>query len=460
MSAPSFRVVGGPTGPQHRPPQAVRCCHDPPPSSPVRIGSPVRWVLHWLAGRRAADVTEGKPRRTGVTAAGMAFMRRQQRDWMVTVVRTSLDRLAYQMVFPYLSIYIIALGATATQLGLVNSLGMLVAGLAGPFTGWLIDRHGPRSFYLVGIAMLAVAYLTYALAQSWGITILAMIAYWLGYSISSHSCATICGNCLANQDRATGMTICETVAAGLLGIVGPILGTVIVVSSGHVDASAIRPLFFIAFAITVASFVFILTQLSGQRWGARGTGRAVFRDLGEVLREGQHLKRWLAIAAIGQLPVGMVFAFSSVYAHEVKGADAVVLGGMAAAAAVGSIALAVPLGRIADRIGRKRVLYATIPLFSLSCLVLVWAPGPVALLAAGSAPVVLLHRWADRRGDGTGARPGSAHGPVDRDRAGREDAGQRDARAGRRGHLGPGRARSTCSSRSSRSISASGSRCS
>ena len=138
-----------------------------------------------------------------------------------------------------------------------------------------------------------------------------------------------------------------------------------------------------AFVITVGTFVFILTQLSGQRWGARGTGRAVFRDLGEVLSEGRYLKRWLAIAAIGQLPVGMVFAFSSVYAHEIKGADAVVLGGMAAAAAVGSIALAVPLGRIADRVGRKRVLYLTIPLFSLSCLVLIWAPGPVALLAAG-----------------------------------------------------------------------------
>jgi MFS family permease len=312
------------------------------------------------------------------------FVRRQQRDWVVTVVRTSLDRLAYQMVFPYLSIYIIALGATATQLGLVNSLGMLVAGLAGPFIGWLIDRHGPRSFYLAGIALLAVAYLTYALAQSWGITILAMTAYWLGYSISGHSCATICGNCLANRDRATGMTICETAAAGLLGIVGPILGTVIVMSSGDVDADAIRPLFVVAFAITVGTFLFILAQLSGQRWGMRGTGRAVFRDLGEVLSEGRYLKRWLVIAAIGQLPVGMVFAFSSVYAHEVKGADAVVLGGMATAAAVGSIALAVPLGRIADRVGRKRVLYATIPLFSLSCLVLIWAPGPAALLAAGA----------------------------------------------------------------------------
>ncbi len=312
------------------------------------------------------------------------FVARQQRDWKVTVVRTSLDRLAYQMVFPYLSLYIIALGATATQLGLVTSAGMLTAGIAGPAIGWLIDRHGPRRFYLMGIALLGISYLTYALAQSWEITAMAMMAYWLGYSISGHSCATICGNCLANRDRATGMTICETAAAGLLGIVGPIVGALIVASSGTIDAASIRPLFLLAGVITVGTFAVIYTQLSPQRWGVRGSGRAVLRDLGAVMRGGRHLRRWLVISAIGQLPVGMVFAFSQVYAHEVKGADAVVLGGMAAAGAIGSITMAIPLGRLADRVGRKRILYLAIPLFSLSCLVLVWAPGPLALLAAGA----------------------------------------------------------------------------
>jgi MFS family permease len=316
-------------------------------------------------------------------SGSIRFLRRQQRDWGVTVVRTSLDRLAYQMVFPYLSVYIVALGASAIELGLVNSLGMLAAGLAGPFTGWLIDRHGPRAFYLFGIGLLAVSYLAYALAQSWQLTIAAMVAYWLGYSISGHSCATICGNCLANRDRATAMTLCETVGGGLLGIAGPIIGALIVVSAGGVDADAIRPLFLIGFGITVATFVIVYTQLSRQRWGLRGPARAMLRDLGEVMR-GQYLKRWLLIAAIGQLPMGMVFAFSQVYAHEVKGADALVLGAMATASAVVAIALAIPLGRLADRVGRKRVLFATIPLFCLSCVVLVWAPGPLALVAAGA----------------------------------------------------------------------------
>src|SRR5512135_1797358 len=115
---------------------------------------------------------------------GISFVKRQQRDWNVTVARTSLDRLAYQMVFPYLSLYIIALGATKTQLGIVTSIGMVIAGLIGPFTGWFIDRIGPKKIYLLGIGMLAVSYFTYGIAQHWILTIAAMAAYWIGTSIS------------------------------------------------------------------------------------------------------------------------------------------------------------------------------------------------------------------------------------------------------------------------------------
>jgi hypothetical protein len=54
--------------------------------------------------------------RTNVLSSVFIFWKRQDRDWKVTVARTSLERLGYQMIFPYLSIYIIALGATKTQL--------------------------------------------------------------------------------------------------------------------------------------------------------------------------------------------------------------------------------------------------------------------------------------------------------------------------------------------------------
>jgi len=319
-----------------------------------------------------------------VAARGISFIGRQSRDWRVTVARTSLDRLVYQMVFPYQSIYIVALGATATQLGGINSAGMVVAAFLGPWTGWLIDRIGAKRVYLAGIGMLVVSYLAYALAHSWPMALVAMVAYWLGYSTSILGCATVCGNCLASRDRATGMMICETAAAGLLGMAGPLIGAWLVASSGGVGVSGIRPLFVVATLATLGTFALVLTQLSDRRWvNLRATSKGMFRDLHQVLKDGQHLKRWLVVTSISQLPMAMVFPFSQVYAHEVKGADAYVLGAMVTGCAVTSILFAIPLGRLADRSGRKTVLYMAMPLFWISNLVLVWAPNPAFLIVAG-----------------------------------------------------------------------------
>lgn len=316
--------------------------------------------------------------------SGLSFLKRQQRDWKITVLRTSLDKLAYQMVFPYLSIYIVALGATGTQLGIVNSVGMIIAGFCGPFTGWLIDRIGPKKIYMTGIGFMAVSYLTYGLAQSWGVTIIAMIGYWLGFSTSNHSCATICGNCLVNRDRATGMLICETVAAGLLGMAGPMLATWLVMRFGGVNIDGIRPLFFSGLMITIGTFVVVLTQLSDRKWVKAGSQRPIMlKDIPAVLKGGRHLKKWLVIASIAQLPLGMVFPFTQVFAYQIKGANEFVLGAMVTGSALASIALAIPLGRLADRIGRKKILYITIPLFWISNLMLIWAPSPAFLVVAG-----------------------------------------------------------------------------
>jgi MFS family permease len=316
--------------------------------------------------------------------SGRSFLKRQHRDWKITVLRTSLERLSYQIVFPYLSIYIVALGATGTQLGIVNSTGMIIAGICAPFTGWFIDRIGPKKIYLIGIGFLASSYLTYGLAQSWGVTVIAMIGYWLGFSTSNHSCSTICGNCLVNRDRATGMLICETVAAGFLGMAGPMLATWLVALYGGVNAAGIRPLFFTGLLITIGSFVIVLTQLSGQKWVKAGSQRPhLLRDISQVIKGGRHLRKWLVIGAVSRLPMGLVFPFTQVFAHQIKGVNEFVLGAMVTGSALASILFAIPLGRLADRIGRKRVLYISIPLFWISNMVLISATSSALLILAG-----------------------------------------------------------------------------
>jgi MFS family permease len=320
----------------------------------------------------------------GAISKGLGFLSRQQRDWKVAAARSSMHRFFYQMVLPYLSIYTMALGATGTQLGIVNSIGMGAAAMLSPFTGWLIDRIGTKSIYLAGIGLLAISFLTYGVARSWPIIIFAMLAYWVGFTTSMHSCGVICANSLTKEDRVTAMSCCETLAVGLMGIAGPMLGALLVTRFGGINVSSIRPLFFISLVGTIATFFLVSTQLSNRSWGGIvKSGPSLLRDLSQVFRQGQNLKRFLVIHSITSLPQGMVIPFTQVFAHDVKGADQFILGAMVAGFALTPFLLGIPLGRLADTIGRKKVLYLMAPLFWASNLILIWAPSPMFLIAVG-----------------------------------------------------------------------------
>jgi MFS family permease len=291
--------------------------------------------------------------------------------------------LLYNIVAPYLSLYTISLGASATQLGIVNSVGMAAAGLVAPFVGWIIDRHGVRRVYLIGIVLLAASYAIYGAARSWPIAVLAMVVYWLGKGFSGQSCSTICGNSIRNEDRATAMSLCETLAAGVLGMLAPLIGAALVIGFGGVDAGGTRPLFFVSLAGTVGTFFLIYFLLPNLRWSSGTSSLGLLRDLRIVLKSGTKLRRWLIIDAIGFLPMGMVIPFAQPFAHELKGASELVLGLMITAFALTPLILGLPIGRIADRIGRKPVLYATISLSWLSSVALILAPNSTVLVLSG-----------------------------------------------------------------------------
>ncbi|MFC2003536.1 MFS transporter [Chloroflexota bacterium] len=315
---------------------------------------------------------------------GIGFLERQPRDWKVTAIRTSIFRLFYQMILPYLSIYILFLGATGTQLGLVNSIGMAVAGLLAPFTGWLIDRIGAKKIYLVGIIFLAISWFVYVIAWNWTFIIVAMVAYWLGFRTSMHGCTVICGNSLATQDRATAMSCCETLAAGLLGVAGPIIGALVVSSFGGISIDGIRPLFYMSLAGTIATFFLVLTRVSNKSWRIAGKLRINFLpDLVQLIKRGQHLRRFIVLSVITFLPTGIIIPFTQPFAHEVKGANEFALGAMVTGFALTPLLLGVPIGRLADRIGRKKVIYLITPFFWASNLILIWAPNTFFLIFAG-----------------------------------------------------------------------------
>jgi MFS family permease len=316
---------------------------------------------------------------------GVKFFIKQDRDWKVSAARTNVTMFLYRLVLPYLAVYTMALGATGTQLGIVNSVGMGVAAISGFLGGGLIDRIGVKKIYLLGIVILAASYLIYGLAGSWPILIAATVAYWLGNSTAILGCGVVCANCLKSEERATGMSICETFGMGLLSLAAPMLGAWMVTAFGGVNVQGIRPLFFVCVAGVAVTFFLILTQLSNRNW--RITGRSdpgFFQGFAQVFKEGRNLKRWLIIASLTGMEMGVVTPYIQPYANQFKGADQFVLGAMVTAGAVVPLVLGIPFGRLSDKIGRKKVIYLTALPVVASYITLIYAPNSFFLIASGT----------------------------------------------------------------------------
>jgi MFS family permease len=106
-------------------------------------------------------------------------------------------------------------------------------------------------------------------------------------------------------------------------------------------------------------------------------------DFREVFQRGTSLKRWILFSTAGMFTLMMPSPFRAPFAHEVKGAEQFIIGGMATSSLAIEVLLATPLGRLADRIGRKKVFYMLLPLFCASNLVLVYSSTPETLIISG-----------------------------------------------------------------------------
>ena len=299
----------------------------------------------------------------------LAFWKAQQKPWRITVIRTSMERLGYKMILPYLSLFIILLGATKAQLGLITSLGLIVTAFLGPYLGQLIDRGGPKRVYIIGILILMGCYLAFYAAPVWQVAAIGMLLHQLGAGIGGASCASICGNCLASCDRAKGMLVCESLAAGLLGIVGPMLSGWILVNMMGVtgtptDPDSIRPLFLITLVITGLSLLVVIFRLENIQWGTGSKEkRSVVKDAVAILKADKNCVKWLFCSGVSAMPMAMVIPYIQVFAAEVKHADAATLAAITTATAVTSVCLGYFLGILSDRIGRKKIVIATILLY-------------------------------------------------------------------------------------------------
>lgn len=307
---------------------------------------------------------------------------RQSRNFKVMVCTGALNRLFMGMAMQYESLYIRALGANPVELGSVRGVGLASSGIMSMPVGWLSDRYSLKRMMLFGAGLTLVAPVIYAFARDWQMVILAVILFTAAMRLSWSTSSIVTVNALGERDRATGMGVSATLSA-LVGILAPIIAAFIVTHFGGINVRGIRPLYYIWFIGGFLVFVLLVTGLKEVKVGGLGGRSSIMTDYGEVLRAHPLLKRFLLMSCLSSFTMEMMMPFTSVYAQEVKGADAFILGGMSSAMSIVSTLLSLAIGVLADRIGRKKVLYLTRPFRWASALSLILAPSPEYLVITG-----------------------------------------------------------------------------
>jgi MFS family permease len=302
------------------------------------------------------------------------FAQRQTHDFKLMLGRRTLHGLATGLTTQYSSLFATLLGASPVQLGSLQSAGNAASALAALPAGWFIDYHSLKNVFLLGTVMLAASGLLYFAAPFWTWLYVAIIIYYVGSRITCTACTVTCAGELRNEGRATGRGLCRTLASPV-AIGTPLLAAWLISQFGGISVEGLRPLFAIQAFIFAVILLLLLTKFSSAR-ARHGppAGSQILSGFVQVFRQGPDVVRLMIVMGLMELPWTIAQPFMPVYAHQSKGADEFLLGGIAMTSVLVPMVASIPLGRLADRHGRKKLLFAIAPLAYAGNLLLILAP--------------------------------------------------------------------------------------
>ncbi|MEA3344733.1 MAG: MFS transporter [Chloroflexota bacterium] len=313
------------------------------------------------------------------------FIARQKHNYRVGVTRSAANSFLINLTSQYSSIYTTELGANSVQLGTVNAIGRGVNALVSTPVGWLIDRYGLKRLYLLGMMLRMGGVLVYALAPDWRFLVIGTVLFYISMRLTGTGCSVICADSVENRDRVTAQNLCVTLSS-IVSLIAPLIAAHLITLFGGLNAQGIRPLFYIRLTGHLLIFLFVAAELrEPERVRVDAQVDPDFiGDFRALLRAGGHLRRWILVSSLRALPMAMTSPFIWVFAKEMKGADQYLIGIMTMAPSLLRILLGIPIGRMADRIGRKKVIYLLTPLWYASSLLFVFSPNSATLVLAAT----------------------------------------------------------------------------
>ncbi len=317
----------------------------------------------------------------------VAEQRRRSPFWFLTgnirvlVVCRVLWSFSTSIVYPFFSLYILALGGTPAQIGLINSLGIIAGMFLYPVGGHIADRMGRVKLVGFSTYAYALSHLFFVFANNWQAVALGQFLSNL-FLFYSPALNALQADSLPPGVRGRGFATIMAIP-GSIRIIAPYVGGWIIAAYGGGDLGMIRAVrlcWGVAFIVGLLVATIRLKFLRETIPKDEVSDSLSLREIPRIIREAYsgifESLRWMdsslwgivVVEIVSSLFVAMTAPFWVVYAKQVIGLTPVQWGSILLLSGALGIFMAFPLGSIVDKVGPRRMILA----------------------AMGAAPVVIL----------------------------------------------------------------------
>lgn len=272
----------------------------------------------------------------------------------------------------FLPKYLEALGAATPIIGLFGTAQDFLDAIYQYPGGWIADRAGRRTAFLIFLALASAGYFVYLLSPSWPWLFLGLALVMAWQSMGSPAIFAIIGDALPPERRAMGFTV-QSILKRVPIVIAPLIGGVLIARLGVFRG--VHTGLWITLVLAAVAVVLLLTVNIRVHPPELTNALGVWRSFHSAL------KRLLISDIIIRTCEGMTGVLTILYVTNVAGFSIAQYGTLIAVQMVTSILVYLPAGKIADRVGRKPFVIATFISFALF---------PIAIILASNFILIVL----------------------------------------------------------------------
>ncbi len=287
----------------------------------------------------------------------------------VLVICRVLWSFSTSIVYPFFSLYILALGGTPAQVGIINSLGIISGMFLYPVGGYIADKMGRVKLVGFSTYAYALSHILFVFATNWQAVAVGQFLSHL-FLFYSPAMNALQADSLPPDVRGRGFATIMAIP-GSVRIIAPYIGGWVIASFGGGDLGMIRAVrlcWGVAFLVGLLVATIRLKFLEETIPEDEVTECLSLMELPRIIKESYasifeslkwmdgSLRGIVIVEIVGSLFVAMTAPFWVVYAKQVVGLEPVQWGSILLMSGALGIVMAFPLGSLVDRVGPRRLI--------------------------------------------------------------------------------------------------------